>query len=395
MIDYQLDELGWFEFEQLIQTLGKARLGFGIEAWGGRGDWGRDAYYQGKLRYPTNAETEGAFVFQSKFVEGANAAGAKSDKLITTAVRKECTRIQIHLDNGTWDKAPVCYALFTNAPATPGLRNSLSAAIKAVLPSAHCSVHDGHDVCQWLRLSPEIVRSFPQLLSLRDLQELLRQTVHAEVIVRSKGAITLAQSYSRVFVPTNAYYLQQPAQRLRTTIEDTLIHVAAQHLGSFAYSDGRSFRTFFELCQALMISPSIDLSDAWDECLADAEKWLNDRWVIWQDDAVPGCTADFVRTVQEFCPSELQRPAIRQKLQRVINDLLERAGEEKNSDYDEPKGEDELRERADAFETVGKAFKKLSELPLWAKQEQQSLAASANHFACEADMMLVIRTVDG
>jgi hypothetical protein len=116
------------------------------------------------------------------------------------------------------------------------------------------------------------------------------------------------------------------------TIEDTLIHVAAEHLGSVAYSDGRSFRTFFEVCQALMI----DLSDAWDECLEDAEKWLNDRWVIWQDDVVPGCAADFIRTVQDFCPSELQRPEIRQKLQRVINDLLERAGEENGSDYDAP-----------------------------------------------------------
>jgi hypothetical protein len=31
MIDYRLDDLGWFEFEQLIQTLAKVRLGFGIE----------------------------------------------------------------------------------------------------------------------------------------------------------------------------------------------------------------------------------------------------------------------------------------------------------------------------------------------------------------------------
>jgi hypothetical protein len=46
-----------------------------------------------------------------------------------------------------------------------------------------------------------------------------------------------------------------------------------------------------------------------------------------------------------------------------------------------------MRERADAFETVGHAFKKLSELPLWAQQEQQSLAATANHFSCEAESL--------
>src|ERR1017187_8478126 len=104
MIDYRLDDLGWFEFEQLIQTLAKARLGFGIEAWGGRGDWGRDAYFDGKLRYPTSEELEGTFVFQTKFVEGANAAGAKPEKLVLGAVEKECERIRGRLENEKWNQ---------------------------------------------------------------------------------------------------------------------------------------------------------------------------------------------------------------------------------------------------------------------------------------------------
>src|SRR5439155_26710611 len=78
-IDYRLDDLGWFEFEQLVQTLLKVRLGLGVEAWGGRGDWGRDAYFAGSLRYPGNENTTSDFVFQAKFVESANAAGAKPD----------------------------------------------------------------------------------------------------------------------------------------------------------------------------------------------------------------------------------------------------------------------------------------------------------------------------
>ena len=52
MLAYHLDELGWFEFEQLVQTLLKVRLGLGVEAWGGRGDWGRDVYFEGELKYP-------------------------------------------------------------------------------------------------------------------------------------------------------------------------------------------------------------------------------------------------------------------------------------------------------------------------------------------------------
>lgn len=49
---YDLDSLGWLEFEHLVQALLKDRLGMGIEAWGGTGDWGRDAYFVGKLKYP-------------------------------------------------------------------------------------------------------------------------------------------------------------------------------------------------------------------------------------------------------------------------------------------------------------------------------------------------------
>lgn len=207
MIDYRLDELGWFEFEHLVQTLAKARLGFGVEAWGGRGDWGREAYFEGKLRYPANDESAGPFVFQCKFVENANAAGAKPEKLLVAAVQKEATKIPENLANGKWREEPKCYGLFTNTPCPAALRESVRSILRAALPHAHISIHDGGDVCQWLRLSPDIVRSFPQLLSLRDLQELLRDVVHSDIIVRSQTAITLAEAHARVFIPTAAYDL--------------------------------------------------------------------------------------------------------------------------------------------------------------------------------------------
>src|SRR5260370_36378 len=204
-MDYRLDDLGWFEFEQLVQTLAKIRLGMGVEAWGGRGDWGRDAYFVGSLRYPTNDESSGIFAFQSKFVESANAAGAKPEKQILDAVRKESDKIRANLESGLWNIAPTCYGLFSNASCSAKLRESLRALLQRELPTAHIAIHDGGDICQWLRLSPEVVRSFPQLLSLRDLQELLRDAVHSDVIIRSQTAIALAQTYARVFVPTGAY----------------------------------------------------------------------------------------------------------------------------------------------------------------------------------------------
>lgn len=204
-IDFRLDDLGWFEFEQLVQSLTKARLGMGVEAWGGRGDWGRDAYFAGRLRYPTTQETDGPFIFQCKFVESANAAGAKPGKSVLAAVNRECGRIRQNLESGKWSRPPNCYGLFTNAPLTPSLRASVRALLGGVLPRAHAAIHDGPDICQWLRLSPEIVRTFPQLLSLRDLRDLLRDAVHSDIIVRSQTAIALAQAHARIFVPTKAY----------------------------------------------------------------------------------------------------------------------------------------------------------------------------------------------
>lgn len=163
MNDYKLDELGWREFEKLIQTVVKAQLGFGIEAWGGSGDWGCDAYFAGKLRYPSKEEAHGPFVFQCKFVENANAAGAKPGKLLTGAVQKECAKIRENLKSGKWNKAPNCYGLFTNAPCKPQLRKTLRTSLNKVLLGAHISIHDCGDVCRWL--SPEIVQYFPQLHS--------------------------------------------------------------------------------------------------------------------------------------------------------------------------------------------------------------------------------------
>jgi len=52
MIRYRLDDLGWFQFEALVQSLLKAELGVGVEAWGGRRDYGIDAIVKHRLKFP-------------------------------------------------------------------------------------------------------------------------------------------------------------------------------------------------------------------------------------------------------------------------------------------------------------------------------------------------------
>lgn len=204
-LTYRLDDLGWFEFERIIQALLKAQLGLGVEAWGGSGDLGREAYFEGQLRYPIIDLTDGRFVFQCKFVEGANAAGAKVDDLILNAVRKERTAIKKRLENGAWKVEPTHYGLFTNAPLAPALRYLIKTTFEEALPTAKIFQHDGEDICAWLRLAPTLIRTCPQLLTIRDLHVLLTDIVNATTLSRSDAAIEMAKEHSKVFVPTEAY----------------------------------------------------------------------------------------------------------------------------------------------------------------------------------------------
>lgn len=177
MLEYRLDDLHWAEFENLCQALLKATLGIGVEAWGGSGDWGNDAYCQAPLRYPGSDVQPGPFQFQAKFVQGANAAGAKPNGPLVAGVKRECQRIKVRNQ-----PVPRVYSLLTNAVLSPKLRVKIEGLIRAALPGCDTVVvHGGNDICTWLHMHDEVVRKFPQLLSHRDLAEVVRQSLQGEV----------------------------------------------------------------------------------------------------------------------------------------------------------------------------------------------------------------------
>lgn len=203
MLRYDLDKLGWYEFEGLIQTLLKERLGLGVEAWGGsQSDLGRDAYYRESLTFPSNTLTKGPFIFQSKFVEGANAAGAQPFRALVNAVRAECKRIS----HRSSKEIPNVYALLTNVVLTPKNREQLKKALREVLPSSQICFQGGRDICALLDSTPKVIPRFPQLMGLRDLTELLSETVNADILNRSVAALSQANELAEIFVPTTAYY---------------------------------------------------------------------------------------------------------------------------------------------------------------------------------------------
>lgn len=206
MIRYRLDDLGWYQFEWLIQTLLKAELGLSVESWGGHGDLGRDAYCQSQLPFPVKTTvSKGPFVFQAKFVENANAAGARPDKAILAAVRKESNRIRLRTSRFGKNQTRH-YTLLTNAPLNAGLRDQIKEIILEVLPDSDVHTLGGGDISDLLDNHASLRRSFPQLLSLRDLDQLLSEVVDRDVIQKSKIAVEIGKELVTVFVPTRAYH---------------------------------------------------------------------------------------------------------------------------------------------------------------------------------------------
>jgi hypothetical protein len=205
MLRYELDKLGWYEFEHLCQTLLKHKLGLGVEAWGGTKDWGRDAYYLERLKYPTEQIKDGPFLFQCKFVNGANSAGAEVEKPILSAIHQECAAIKRRLSIKKWKIPPKVYTFLTNATLTGTVRSRIEENVRAVLPDSIILSQGGDDICALIDLTTGIARRFPQILSLKDLGILLSDCVNKDILNRSEAAIEEAKEISKVFVPTEAY----------------------------------------------------------------------------------------------------------------------------------------------------------------------------------------------
>jgi hypothetical protein len=203
-IRYNLDSLGWFQFEWLVQVLLKSELGIGVESWGLRGDFGRDAYSEGPLKFPArDIATDGPFIFQAKFLEGANVPGAKYERGLLAACSSEAQRIQERFRKGTW-RHPRIYSLITNAPLTAVLRSKIKAILGASVPSTVVPL-GGQDVSDMLDRNSGIARNFPQILSFRNLHQLLENILNKETLSRSRAALKIVEDIRDVFVPTTAY----------------------------------------------------------------------------------------------------------------------------------------------------------------------------------------------
>jgi hypothetical protein len=201
---YKLDDLGWYQFEWMTQSLLKAELGIGVESWGGRGDFGRDAYSSGSLPFPSrHINSEGPFVFQVKFVEPE---GTDRFARLRNAVHKERDRISSRQTDqpDRWSRI-AHYVLITNIDLNADQRTATQDEFAKVLPNVAVHTLSGKDVCDLLDHHADLRRSFPQLLSLRDLDGMLEEAATKDVRERSRAAIESAREVIPSFVPTESY----------------------------------------------------------------------------------------------------------------------------------------------------------------------------------------------
>ena len=205
MLRYKLDDLGSYQFEKLAQSLLKASVSLSVESWGNRGDFGRDAYTANSLRFPDrNVLSPGPFLFQVKFVEGANAAGAQPAKALLGSASKELAQIQKRRKSAKW-KNPKFFTFITNSLIEPETRAAIKKRFQAALKCKSVIIWGGDDVCDLLDTPPPIYRAFPQLLSIRDLDQLIAGVLTHESIQRSSAALDIAKELVPIFAPTTAY----------------------------------------------------------------------------------------------------------------------------------------------------------------------------------------------
>ena len=205
---YELDRLGFYQFEWLIQVLLKAKFGLSVEAWGGQGDHGRDAYSSETVLSSSDKKSyPGPVVFQAKFVSGANAAEAKSHRSLLGACRQESERIANRRSSGHWS-AIRSYFLYTNAPVPAKTRAAIIEVLNPILGFPP-TVFGSPDVCAELDLYPQIARSFPQILTfqqlLSSLDGVVSDAVNKDILKRTEIVLNKAREVLPVFVPTRAF----------------------------------------------------------------------------------------------------------------------------------------------------------------------------------------------
>jgi hypothetical protein len=203
-LDYNLDALGWYNFERLVQGLLKDLIGSGVSSFGGSKDQGRDACLKSaSAPFPTKeTRWNGNWIFQVKFVDVGLRGQAAARRALLRTFESELKYILNRATSpiGRKLKRVDIYVLITNVIVTPSVDDELRATFSRY-HKGKFHVISGKDICDYLRERGDLRRSFPQLLGLADLELIVNATVRR----RSKTYLSRYQRELGTFVRTAAY----------------------------------------------------------------------------------------------------------------------------------------------------------------------------------------------
>jgi len=193
---YNLERLGWFNFERIITTLLKEIIGSGVSSFSGSSDQGRDATYIGRSNFPSaDSPSSGYWIFQVKYRSVAQGDVAQIRNELKSSLSAELTKIlQKYLHRCD------IYVYLTNCPLTANNKDDLKTIIteKGIKKGF---ILGNQDIEELLDLNPKIVRAFPQIMGLGQLREI----THWGLNQRSIQYLNQIQEYLDTFVVTEPY----------------------------------------------------------------------------------------------------------------------------------------------------------------------------------------------
>jgi hypothetical protein len=253
-----VSNIGWYNFELLVQTLLKAVIGPGVTSFGGSKDGGRDATFNGPASFPSEGvQWTGHWIFQVKFIDVEEQGVDAARSSLKSTFRKELAQVldrHEDVDN---------YVLMTDVPMSSDTRAALQDICTQANYGRNFAAVDGKEVCQFLDIYPEIRRSFPQLLGLVDLDLIVNHDLYA----RSRAYLEAWQPRLATYVHTEAHaravallkkrhfiVLDGPPEAGKTTIAAALALIHATE--GFEIIDTRLSNDLFKPPDDLLASSS-------------------------------------------------------------------------------------------------------------------------------------------
>jgi hypothetical protein len=193
---YNLERLGWFNFERIITTLLKEVVGPGVSSFSGSSDQGRDATYTGRSNFPSaDSPSSGHWIFQVKY----RSVEQRDIVQIRNELRSSLSEELIKILQKYHHQCDV-YLYLTNCPLTAKNKDELQTIITEVgIKKGY--ILGNQDIEELLDLNPKIVRAFPQIMGLGQLREI----THWGLNQRSIQYLNQAQEDLDTFVVTEPY----------------------------------------------------------------------------------------------------------------------------------------------------------------------------------------------